>query len=613
LSRKELKQALCSLAPGQDLDLRGTTVDEWRLGQILRAFQQPQSGRLLIGDASLQNAEIEGDAPFGDAIFAGPARFFGAKFGGKADFYGAEFKDYAGFNGAEFSYVDFERAKFIGGPVSFKYVKFRGPAESADAIFDGRTEFIGAKFLDNAPFQGALFLDEARFERVRFLGVASFQHGRFHGIAGFGGVRFALHADFIDTHFLRDSSFGGVKFGGDAWFSDCIFFDKADFSEARFDGGAWFPDAKFKADASFAGAKVEVDALFNDVEFVGDAIFDGVKVKGATVFRSSTVGGVLRLDDFMASGTVEVTVTSNGVKCARARFSDRVCLSLVGGDLWLTDSKFAAPVTIESSLQRVAEARPPGAEPERVRIRSLRGTDAGHLTLTDADLSRCVLSGLRRPEQLRLGGRCVFAPTPRGWYWRWKMVPWRWTARETLFEEHLWRGSPAAPGPQGGWAHLDPGVEDNAEATPERLEVLYRQLRASLEAARNEPGAADFYYGEMEMRRRAARNRSERWLLNGYWLISGYGLRATRALAGFVALTLAAALVLQYAGFEGPVPRYLNCLLYAVGSVVSLSLASGHLPTVMTAWGDVTRIVLRIGGPVLLGLAALAFRGRVKR
>ena len=614
LSPEELRQALGSLAPGRDLDLRGTTLDGQLLGQVLSAFRQPHSRKLLIGNASLESARIDSEAPFEDAVFNGQARFFRAKFGGKANFYGAEFKAYAGFNEAEFGYADFERAKFTGNAISFKDVRFRGPAEFADVTFKGSTEFVGAKFLNNAYFQSVRIIADAQFELVKFRGIASFQHGRFGSFAGFGGARFTLYADFIDAQFGGDSSFGGAKIGGDAWFSDCIFSGKADFSETKFNGGAWFAKTKFKADASFAAAKVEADALFNDVNFARDVKFDQVEVQGATIFRPSTVGGELQLDEFAANGTVEAAVTANRVKCARAKFNDRVWLSLVGGDLWLTDSEFAAPTTIESSLRQVAGVRSEvGADLVRVRVRSLRGTDAEHLTLTDADLSRGVLSGLRRPEQLRLGGRCVFAPTPRGLYWRWKIMPWRWTAREALFEEHLWRGSQAAPGPRDGWAHLDPGAEDSGEATPERLEVLYRQLRASLEAARNEPGAADFYYGEMEMRRRAARNRSERWLLNGYWLVSGYGLRATRALAGLVALVLSAALVLQFTGFQGHVPRYPYCVLYAAGSVLSLSLASSHLPVVMTAWGDVIRIVLRVGGPVLLGLAALAVRGRVKR
>ena len=68
-----------------------------------------------------------------------------------------------------------------------------------------------------------------------------------------------------------------------------------------------------------------------------------------------------------------------------------------------------------------------------------------------------------------------------------------------------------------------------AEVRPERLATLYRQLRKAQEDIKDEPGAADFYYGEMEMRRHAqtapAAERAIIWL---YWLISGYGLRALR-------------------------------------------------------------------------------------
>jgi hypothetical protein len=70
--------------------------------------------------------------------------------------------------------------------------------------------------------------------------------------------------------------------------------------------------------------------------------------------------------------------------------------------------------------------------------------------------------------------------------------------------------------------------------------------------------------------------------------------------------------VLQYAGFPGHSAAYLDSLLNAAGSVLSLSLVIGHLP-VVTHWGDVIRMLLRIAGPALLGLAALARRGRVKR
>jgi hypothetical protein len=54
---------------------------------------------------------------------------------------------------------------------------------------------------------------------------------------------------------------------------------------------------------------------------------------------------------------------------------------------------------------------------------------------------------------------------------------------------------------------------------------------------KNEPGAADFYYGEMEMRRYATDSRSgERWIIKLYELISGYGLRASRAFISILVL-----------------------------------------------------------------------------
>jgi hypothetical protein len=72
---------------------------------------------------------------------------------------------------------------------------------------------------------------------------------------------------------------------------------------------------------------------------------------------------------------------------------------------------------------------------------------------------------------------------------------------------------------------------------PERLAVLYRSLRKAFEDAKNEAGAGDFYYGEMEARRHApSSGRLERAVLTVYWMISGYGQRASRALGGLVVL-----------------------------------------------------------------------------
>jgi hypothetical protein len=65
-----------------------------------------------------------------------------------------------------------------------------------------------------------------------------------------------------------------------------------------------------------------------------------------------------------------------------------------------------------------------------------------------------------------------------------------------------------------------------SELEPGRIAGIYRQLRKSREDSKDEPGANDFYYGEMEMRRRSG-PLAERSILRLYWLVSRYGLRAS--------------------------------------------------------------------------------------
>ncbi len=603
LTREELRQALGSLSPGDDLDVRGTSLSRRLLDRILGALRDPQTGSPHIGAARFSGARFGGDVSFDHARFGGAVSFGSAEFGGA---------------------VSFDHARF-GGDVSFS----GGPA-----WFGGDVSFDHAEFGGGAQFSGA-----------RFGGTVSFDHAEFGGDgAWFGGVKFSG----------GPAWFGGARFGGDAWFGEAEFgggaasFDHAEFSgdkvsfdHAEFGGGAAsFDHVKFGGGTvSFDHATFSFYARFDDAEFGGGASFDHAEFRGHAAFvrvraegglsvGPSVVGGTLILRAVRAGGVVRVAVAAKRLECADGEFGGRVWLSLWGGEAWVTDSVFAEPVTVESSLEPIGPSAPgqaaqvPGSR-SRVVLRSLRGTDAEHLTLVDVDLGRCVLSGLRRPESLRLDGRCVFARTPHGWWVRWRWVPWRWMGREALFEEQVWRQSVGAPGwtVPGGQASAEGGGADGGGAGgvvgPARLAVLYRQLRVAVESAKNEPGASALYYGEMEMRRLAAGRQlglvNERWLLGAYWLVSGYGLRARRALGWLAVLVVVAAVGLGHGGFAGGSPGFAGCVLYAAGSVVSLDVLIRHVPAVLTEWGDVVRLALRVGGPVLLGLAALAVRAQVKR
>jgi hypothetical protein len=154
--------------------------------------------------------------------------------------------------------------------------------------------------------------------------------------------------------------------------------------------------------------------------------------------------------------------------------------------------------------------------------------------------------------------------------------------------------------------------------------VLYRALRKGREDSKDEPGAADFYYGEMEMRRQRTAPRSgrdesvgahptswaERWILRLYWLVAGYGLRASRALVGLaITIALLGAVSLDLWGFR-PDRSYGRALLFALESSISLFRAP---EAKLTAGGEVIQIVLRLAGPLFFGLALLSLRARVKR
>jgi hypothetical protein len=114
----------------------------------------------------------------------------------------------------------------------------------------------------------------------------------------------------------------------------------------------------------------------------------------------------------------------------------------------------------------------------------------------------------------------------------------------------------------------------------------------------------------MEMRRRDRRGSwSERAIIFMYWLLSGYGLRATRAIAWFVFALAASSLLLLLFGFSDAEPILGDAILTAVeGAIPGVRTAAA-----LTRWGRVIDLALTIAGPVLLGLAVLALRNRVKR
>lgn len=550
---------LATLRPGADIDHRGTPFTEHLLEQLLGALRDPTSRRTRLGTAWFHGAAFS-RASFESVSFSGDALFTGASFSGTAQFDGVSFS-----GDASFSLASFSTGFFIA------------------ASFSGHAWFESARFSDDAAFRGASFSRTAKFSAASFSGGARFQE---------------------------------VTFAGGA-----------EFNETTFSGEARFDKASFSGAAQFEGARFEVASRLGPLVCAADVRLDGA-VFGAPV-------------------TLEISAPT--VTCVRTQWESAATLRLRYAELDLSDAVFEHPVTVTAATTPfptfLNDSLP---EPELsgrdrgVRLTCVRGVDAAYLALHDIDLSVCRFAGAIHLDQLRVDGWCTFGSTPAGTIW-YRGLPRRWSLRRTLVEEHRWRvRSNDRPSQLRGWSSP---AGDDPDLQPAALAALYRQLRKSLEDGKNEPDAADFYYGEMEMRRHdSTRPTAERALLAAYWALSGYGLRAARSLTWLLAAMTVTLLALMLWGLptDSPQPKITG---RQTGSEITLTTNTPDPRNPTGAWGErvtterfeialrvvvnsvvfrssgqdlttagtYTEMASRIAEPVLLGLAVLAIRNRVKR
>jgi hypothetical protein len=205
------------------------------------------------------------------------------------------------------------------------------------------------------------------------------------------------------------------------------------------------------------------------------------------------------------------------------------------------------------------------------------------------------------------------------------------------------RGRRSSPSPYvAEWHdHGERGDPSNPHG-PREVASVYRALRKGREDNKDEPGAADFYYGEMEMRRHdPTKPKAERLVLWLYWLTSGPALRASRALAWLLGVLVLATVLLAAVGLEQPVPvstvqatitgsppnqtirfqapaaALANPPFGAWVGTAAVVAVEGAVfrasEQQLTYVGRLIQATLRFVGPILLALAVLSIRGRVKR
>ncbi len=530
-----------------------------------------------------------------------------------------------------------------------------GDAQFEAALFDGDANFAGVKISGDAGFHRTQIGADARFSGAQIEGHVFFDRSRMGGRAVFDSVKIDGDVGFDQAEVTRRAVFDGARIGGDARFDRVKMAGRAVFDSVTIGGDARFHGAQIGGFLSFDHADVGSDAVFDRAKVSGNVWLRGMKVGGhlsflgaaferAAVIGPLTCAGALTLSEAEFKAAVTVEAAAAAVHCRRTRWASTAALHLRYAAVDLSDAIVESPVSVTAHARPFTvfgqEMSEPALHDPGVRAISLRGVDAAHLVLTDVDLTDCRFAGSIHLDQLRMEGRCLLPAAPRGLHWH-RLRPVRWTPRQTLAEEQHWRAACCTAA--DGWT---PAPDRAGVLEPAALAPVYRQLRKAFEDGKNEPGAADFYYGEMEMRRHDPHTpRAERRLLTAYWALSGYGLRASRALSWLLAAMTATVVAMMLWGLpqqapkpttgtgtltsgsitlttgtsdpvnpDGPYRRRLSSKRFEKSlRVVINSVIFRSSDQSLTTAGTYTEMASRLAEPALLGLAVLAVRSRVKR
>ena len=460
---------------------------------------------------------------------------------------------------------------------------------------------------------------------------------------------------FVGSTLLGGIELSGATVRGPVEVRDCTLNEVFSARYTFFDGGPpSFIGTTFKKDVDISFAHTErVSVAFQNCTFEtglvaqgisGDMLVHDSECRGDLSLANGNAGG-LSLRNTAVKGSLDCTGTKcgsfhgqglrlertyrfgpltarNGCYLPGALFAARVTIDVEAETVDLTNVQFVQGGSLVCAAQLLGLQQVSSGGPLRISakpgssalptILSLNGVDAGRLTLALVDLSRCVFYGAHDLGRIAVEATVGFASVPD--WWR--------THRRCTADEFLARKEDRLP-LSGNWTlPLSQPLEKRRSrgdplASPHTLPLsarevaaVYRDLRRSLEARADQPGAADFYYGEMEMRRLSRETAGgERLLLWLYWATSGYGLRASRALIWLAVVVAAGAILAHRLAFQAPSTGWSTAVLFALRSV----LPGVRKPQMLTEAGEAIEIALALLGPLLFGLFLLALRGRVRR
>jgi uncharacterized protein YjbI with pentapeptide repeats len=476
---------------------------------------------------------------------------------------GARFRERVEWNALKFSRLDATEATFDRG-LMLTNCEIR-----SDAILD---RVVSPYFrLDRAVFAAATYLRGAQIATTKMNNVG------FRGYTTFDDAR------------LKQVTLRGVVFDAEARFRQLACADNANLRRVIFGTVASFQESRWGS-LRFAGCEFDGPVQITGVAVEGRLYFIGCRFADSRIIELQS-GGDCELRETTFERPLNLRVNAPRVSASHASFEQGVDLTLShGAQLDLAGASLGGPSLIMTEVLTGDESP--------ARLQSLAGTRLAGLTLRGLDLSACSFARAHTLDDVVISGRGQLSRAP-------------WATgglgqREVIVDEvDFWRAR--RPRRKTGSAGKDPG--DEIPATPATLAETYRALRRGRENAKDRPGAADFYYGEMEMRRQSA-PLVDRVVLAAYWLVCGYGLRASRALVAYLVVVGGLAVTLEFWGLSKHAP-FADVLVYVLATTTVLQKPS--LALALNTGGNYLEVAARLIGPAMFALMLLALRSRVRR
>ena len=304
---------------------------------------------------------------------------------------------------------------------------------------------------------------------------------------------------------------------------------------------ATVPDALEISNVAVANEISMEAAAFQELLYIGQSEVDTIdfgsfsQAQIKDLMISDVRAKSIRARKLTPSGKVILTeVIADGIGLGEAHFIDLVTLRLTCQYLHLADATFDKGFMAQVSdanirldraslgsasilARRLADPYGrPGlrlltADAGSPRLISFSGCDVSSLTLHNVDLRACRFWEGFGLDELTIEGRLMLSAAPARWH----------THRKVISDEQLWRSvygsaaskrlwtlpSTALPGYEAELRQA--ALDGDAPVTLGRWRAYTATSAKALRIIKNEPGAADFYYGEMEMRRRGAESAFE--------------------------------------------------------------------------------------------------------